>query len=123
VYSDTTPLGQFNGESGVAGVVVTLTQPTSAVSTTTSNALGDYSFSGFTTPGFYTISIGTPAGYVRTTPDEVSRLVVVGSDFSNIHFGLRYIGNLDTQFLWVNAQCTDGSPFPGAPFTRGRGRR
>jgi uncharacterized repeat protein (TIGR01451 family) len=117
VYSDTTPLGQFNGESGVAGVVVTLTQPTSAVSTTTSNALGDYSFSGFTAPGFYTISIGTPAGYVRTTPDEVRRLVVVGSDFPNIHFGLRYIGNQNTQFLWVNAQCTDGSPFPGAPFT------
>jgi uncharacterized repeat protein (TIGR01451 family) len=117
VYSDTAPLGRYNSESGVAGVPVTLTQPTSAVSTTTSSALGEYSFSGFTAPGFYTLSIGTPAGYVRTTPDEVRRLVVVGSDFPNIHFGLRYIGNLDTQYLWVNAQCTDGSPFPGAPFS------
>jgi hypothetical protein len=117
VYSDTAPLGQYNSESGVAGVPVTLTQPTSAVSTTTSSALGEYSFSGFTTPGYYTVSIGTPAGYVRTTPDEVRRLVVVGSDFLNVHFGLRYIGNLDTQYLWVNAQCTDGSPFPGAPFS------
>jgi uncharacterized repeat protein (TIGR01451 family) len=117
VYSDTAPLGQYNSESGVAGVPVTLTQPTSAVSTTTSSALGEYSFSGFTTPGYYTVSIGTPAGYVRTTPDEVRRLVVVGSDFLNVHFGLRYIGNLDTQYLWVNAQCTDGSPFPNAPFS------
>jgi uncharacterized repeat protein (TIGR01451 family) len=117
VYSDTAPLGQYNSESGVAGVPVTLTQPTSAVSTTTSSALGEYSFSGFTTLGYYTVSIGTPAGYVRTTPDEVRRLVVVGSDFLNVHFGLRYIGNLDTQYLWVNAQCTDGSPFPNAPFS------
>ncbi|MGQ9905237.1 MAG: SdrD B-like domain-containing protein, partial [Anaerolineae bacterium] len=116
-YSDTAPLGYYNGESGVAGVPVTLTHPTSAISTTATNALGDYSFGGLETPGFYTITIAAPAGYVRTTPDEQRRLVVLGSDFPNIHFGLRYIGNQNTQFLWVNTQCTDGSPFPNAPFT------
>ncbi|GIV85691.1 MAG: hypothetical protein KatS3mg052_2698 [Candidatus Roseilinea sp.] len=116
VYSDAVPLGQYGGESGVAAVPVTLTQPTSAISTTTTDALGDYSFGGLEATGYYTVSIETPAGYVRTTPDQRRRLVVIGSDFTDIHFGLRYIGNLDTQYLWVDTQCEDGQPFPLAPF-------
>lgn len=65
VYSDTTPLGQFNDESGVPAVPVTLTQPTSAISTTTTDALGDYSFIGLETPGYYTVSVGTPRATCR----------------------------------------------------------
>ncbi|WP_169238740.1 DUF7507 domain-containing protein [Candidatus Roseilinea sp. NK_OTU-006] len=116
VYSDVAPLGQYGGESGVAAVPVTLTQPTSAISTTTTDALGNYSFGGLEATGYYTVSIETPAGYVRTTPDQRRRLAVIGSDFTDIHFGLRYIGNQDTQYLWVDAQCEDGQPFPLAPF-------
>ncbi len=117
VYSDVAPLGQYGGESGVALVPVTLTQPTGAISTTATDALGDYSFGGLEATGYYTVSITTPAGYVRTTPDQWRRLAVIGSDFTDIHFGLRYIGNVDTQYLWVDAQCEDGRPFPLAPFT------
>jgi uncharacterized repeat protein (TIGR01451 family) len=42
--------------------------------------------------------------------------VRIGDDYRNINFRLRE-NTQNLNYLWVNAQCTDGSPFPGAPFS------
>ncbi len=52
---------QDSGEPGIAGVTVTLCGDASA--TTTTNASGAYLFSGLGA-GNYTVTVGTPAGYV-----------------------------------------------------------
>jgi uncharacterized repeat protein (TIGR01451 family) len=116
VYNDIDLSGRYDGTNGVGLVPVTLTQPTSAVSTTTTSALGGYSFDGFTTLGYYTITIQPPPGYVALNVTETRRLVRIGDDYQNINFRLRE-NTQNLNYLWVNAQCTDGSPFPNAPFS------
>jgi hypothetical protein len=71
VYSDTICRWvDTTATSGVAGVPVTLTQPTSAVSTTTTSALGGYSFERFTTLGYYTITVQDAGGICSVERDR-----------------------------------------------------
>ena len=81
-----------NGETGLAGVKVTLTptSPSGAAKTFTTTGSGAYSFAGLP-DGSYTISAVTPAGYTQTAPTETSTFSVVfssgGGNLTTANFG------------------------------------
>jgi uncharacterized repeat protein (TIGR01451 family) len=71
VWYDTNDNGlQDGGESGVAGVTVTLYNSSgTAIATTTTNASGSYSFTGLV-PGDYSVGFTLPAGHVFSRRDQ-----------------------------------------------------
>ena len=76
VYNDADASGTQNGsESGIAGLGVTLSRGGNVVATTTTNATGQYSFTGLV-PGTYVITVATPANFTptgpKTSPDTVT---------------------------------------------------
>jgi carboxypeptidase family protein len=64
--------------NGVAAASITLTSPSSVVSTTTTDTTGAFSFSGLGESGTYTID-ATAAGYV---PTETTMAIPVTSTFT-----------------------------------------
>ena len=56
-------------DTPIQGVVVTLVSNGTVVATTTTNASGNYSFTGLTPGKPYSVSFTAPVGYVATTPN------------------------------------------------------
>ncbi|MBK9463110.1 MAG: carboxypeptidase regulatory-like domain-containing protein [Sphingobacteriales bacterium] len=58
---------QDAGETGISGITVTLTYPDGTTATTTTDANGNYVFTGLA-PGDYVVTVGSgPAGTALTT--------------------------------------------------------
>ncbi|WP_310589090.1 SdrD B-like domain-containing protein [Fibrella forsythiae] len=71
VFADVNRNGiQDAGDSPIPGVIVTLYQNGSVIATTTTDAIGLYSFTGLTpgTSNSYSVGFTTPDGYTPTTP-------------------------------------------------------
>lgn len=67
VFNDTNGNGiQDAGETGIAGVNVTLTYPNGTTVFTTTNATGNYNFPNLPPGTTYSVSFTTPAGYLAT---------------------------------------------------------
>jgi uncharacterized repeat protein (TIGR01451 family) len=90
VFEDVDADGLINGsDSGLAGVVVTLTLPNGTQMTTTTSALGTYRFDGLF-PGGYTLTVGSgPATWLSTTVGERTGDVPTGGSLTNQNFGFR----------------------------------
>ncbi|MBW4447299.1 MAG: carboxypeptidase regulatory-like domain-containing protein, partial [Spirirestis rafaelensis WJT71-NPBG6] len=87
VFNDTNANGvQDQGEPGIGGVTINLTDSSGNVVTTTSNSSGNYSFPNLT-PGNYTVSIpNPPAGFNPTlVPSSIS--LQPGQNFDTADFG------------------------------------
>jgi hypothetical protein len=98
VYADCNNNGKFdNGESGLAGVTVTLTGP-GGTRTATTDSTGHYSFTNLA-PGTYTVTETQPTGYMQgtNTPgtpingtvngDVISGIAVTDTCLTNYNFG------------------------------------
>jgi choice-of-anchor A domain-containing protein len=71
VWNDNNANGiQDNGETGIAGVTVTISGPSGNLSTTT-DANGFYQFNNLI-PGTYTVTFNTPSGYLRSPSNQGS---------------------------------------------------
>jgi hypothetical protein len=72
VWNDANRNGiQDIGETGISGVIVTLTYPGGATTTTTTNSNGEYLFSNLA-PGNYSVSFATPSGYFASPANQGS---------------------------------------------------
>ncbi len=81
VFNDLSGDGVQNaGEPGLGGVVVSLSNGLTTITTTTTGD-GHYSFAGLA-PDDYTVQAATPPGFVNTTPDSVDVLVLPGGSAS-----------------------------------------
>jgi uncharacterized repeat protein (TIGR01451 family) len=114
VFSDLNGNGiQDVGEPGFAGVTVTLQDAGGAtVATTTTNATGNYQFTGLTAQT-YTVTITPPAGFTTTTTNPLTVPLASGQTVTTADFGLRATGIIgDTVF---NDFDGDGIQDPGEP--------
>ena len=90
VFNDTNGNGvQDVGESGLAGVGVSLIADSTTVITTT-NGSGAYAFTSVTT-GNYTVKVTPPAGFVNTTSRQVVVSVAAGGS-ATVSFGFQQVG-------------------------------
>ena len=124
VWNDVNGNGVQDGtETGIAGVVVTLTSG-SSTATTTTNAAGAYSFTNLA-PGSYTVSVATPSGYVSSptgagTPATDSDIgsgttvAIAGNTNNTIDFGFYQLGAIGN-FVWndLNHNGIQDSGEPG----------
>src|SRR6266545_38792 len=94
VYNDLNGDGIQNGSEGVLGGVTIelLNSSGSVIASTTTNALGAYSFSSLT-PGSYTVRETDPNGYTSTTANSVPVNVVAGGTTS-ANFGDQQVGTI-----------------------------
>ncbi|MBN1120939.1 MAG: Cna B-type domain-containing protein [Anaerolineae bacterium] len=81
VFDDVDNSGTDNGEAGIAGVTLTLTDGVSTYTTAT-DANGDFSFTNIPN-GSWTLTETNPAGYTSTTPDSVNIVLSGGSATAN----------------------------------------
>ncbi|MBD1889535.1 SdrD B-like domain-containing protein [Coleofasciculus sp. FACHB-SPT9] len=92
VFNDTNGNGiQDEGEPGISGVVVTLKNANGAViATTTTDANGNYNFSGLPL-GNYIVEVADPAGFTLTTNNDSSpvSLTAAAPIVNNVDFGFR----------------------------------
>ncbi|MEZ4868799.1 MAG: SdrD B-like domain-containing protein [Caldilineaceae bacterium] len=83
------------GESGLAGVVVSLTLPSALVITTTTDSNGLYTFANLPS-GAYTVTVATstlPAGYATTTNNSpLSVTLAAGQQVTTADFGFHPAG-------------------------------
>src|SRR6266545_1012626 len=111
VYNDLNGDGIQNGSEGVLGGVTIelLNSSGSVIASTTTNALGAYSFSSLT-PGSYTVRETDPNGYTSTTANSVPVNVVAGGTTS-ANFGDQQKGTISgTVFNDLNGDgLQDGS--------------
>src|SRR6266540_2104464 len=111
VYNDLNGDGIQNGSEGVLGGVTIelLNSSGSVIASTTTNALGAYSFSSLT-PGSYTVRETDPNGYTSTTANSVPVNVVAGGTTS-ANFGDQQKGTISgTVFNDLNGNgLQDGS--------------
>jgi len=77
---------QGSNEPGVPNVPVTLYQNGIAISTTTTDAQGNYSFTGLI-PGTYSLTFGLPAGYDRTQQDALGNSTDAADSDTNVVTG------------------------------------
>ncbi len=86
-YNDLNGNGAFDGEPGMEGWTIELSQGGSVISTTTTEKDGSYSFAELS-PGSYTVSEVEQAGWTRTAPTEGSYTVeLVDGDATDRNFG------------------------------------
>ena len=121
---------QTSNEPGIPGVTVTLETSTGTVITsTTTNANGNYLFSGLC-PGSYKVVATTPSGFIATTPTTVSvTLPAYNSSNLTANFGFEPLcfatvsntSNFNAtpinsgSYIWFNANFTaSGIPYNGA---------
>jgi uncharacterized surface anchored protein len=74
---------QDEGEEGIAGATVTLTDADGNTTETTTDANGNYNFDGLT-PGDYTVDFTTPEGYTESSPANVGNDDAVDSDGTSV---------------------------------------
>ena len=90
VWDDVNANGSDDGEPGIGGVTVILTDADGAeVARTTTDANGNYRFAGLI-PGTYTVSIEAPSGYAAATT-SMSVSVGEGEDYVDADFPLTLI--------------------------------
>ena len=90
VWDDVNANGSDDGEPGIGGVTVILTDADGAeVARTTTDANGNYRFVGLI-PGTYTVSIEAPSGYAAATT-SMSVSVGEGEDYVDADFPLTLI--------------------------------
>ena len=90
VWNDTNANGTDDGEPGIGGVTVILTDADGTeVARTTTDANGNYRFTGLI-PGTYTVSIEVPSGYAAATT-SMSVSVGEGEEYVNADFPLTLI--------------------------------
>ncbi|HET7090951.1 MAG TPA: SdrD B-like domain-containing protein [Anaerolineae bacterium] len=84
LFNDADNDGVFDpGESTFSGVQVTISGTTSLITTT--NAAGTYFFA--VGAGTFVIRSGVPAGFYRTTPEQIVITTTLGSTYPNRNFG------------------------------------
>ena len=98
VYSDPDGTGTLTaGDAGLAGVTVSLSGGTPAITptTTTTDALGNYSFSGLQA-GTYTVDYTEPTGYVNTGTSRPRTVVLAvgGTSTANNFFAQQNNGSI-----------------------------
>ena len=90
VWNDVNANGTDDGEPGIGGVTVILTDADGTeVARTTTDANGNYRFTGLI-PGTYTVSIEVPSGYAAATT-SMSVSVGEGEEYVNADFPLTLI--------------------------------
>jgi hypothetical protein len=116
VFNDTNANGvQDQGEPGIGGVTINLTDSSGNVVTTTSNSSGNYSFPNLT-PGNYTVSIpNRPAGFNPTlVPSSISLQPGQNLDTADFGFTQQPRGLIgDTVFSDTNGNSTQEPGEPG----------
>ena len=91
IWSDLDGDGERDeGESGIAGVTVTLTdEEGNVVATTTTDANGNYRFTGLP-PGTYIVTFTPPPGYTPSTDESYTITLDPGEAVTNVsNFGLQ----------------------------------
>lgn len=88
VYNDENQNGTLDsGETGIADVTVTLLDNNdTALNTDNTNANGDFEFDNLD-PDTYSLRETDPAGYLSSTPNEISDIIVAAGDSSYHLFG------------------------------------
>jgi|GEM_PF-818488 len=112
VFSDSDGDGfQDAGESGIAGIMVTLTMPDGTTQTTFTDANGNYEFTGLPA-GNYIVTVGAgPAGSNLTTAGSFNVSLGAGEDYDDADFGYQPgLGSIG-DFVWLD---TDGDGFQDA---------
>ncbi|MFN8498612.1 MAG: SdrD B-like domain-containing protein [Anaerolineae bacterium] len=111
---------QDSGEPGIPNVTVTLTGGICNPCTTTTDANGHYLFT-LLNAGSYTVSYDqttVPAGYIPTTPTQISHLLAPAESFLQADFGLEPPGTGsigDTVWLDSNNSGAQEAGEPGLP--------
>lgn len=86
VFYDADQSGTLDlGEVGIGGVTVELTDPSAAVTSTTTASDGTYGFT-ITEAGDYTVVETDPVGYASTTPNQVA-VTFEGTPIEDVNFG------------------------------------
>jgi hypothetical protein len=100
VWSDLDGDGlQDVGETGIGGIIVTLTNPDGSTATTTTNPDGSYIFSNLP-EGNYTVTVGVgPAGTTLSTPATDNVTLGVGEVYTTADFGFEPLGSIG-DFVW-----------------------
>jgi uncharacterized surface anchored protein len=94
---------QDNGELGIAGVTVYLTNSSSTtIGTATTDATGSYSFNGLTA-GTYTVQFVAPSGYNFSTA-STDTVTLTGGQTQNINAGL-FQPNSVTGDVWTDSNA------------------
>ncbi|MBW4647660.1 MAG: carboxypeptidase regulatory-like domain-containing protein [Kastovskya adunca ATA6-11-RM4] len=116
VFNDLNGNGtQDPGEPGLANITVTLRDSNgTAIATTTTDANGNYRFTGLPA-GSYTVSVTDPAGFAITTGNDPFLVnLAAGAAVNNVDFGFRQ-SNASIGNLVFNDIDGDGVQDPGEP--------
>jgi uncharacterized surface anchored protein len=101
VWSDTNANGTMDaGEAGLSGVTVNLVSGTTTLSSTSTDANGNYSFTGLT-PGGYSVQFVAPSGDLFSTPSS-DAVTLTSGQTSSFNAGLYQNATLGGN-AWVDA--------------------
>jgi hypothetical protein len=113
------------GEPGLPGVTIQLQSATGQITSTTTDASGNFSFTGVT-PGAYTVSEVVPPGYSQTVPGGAGTIAIIpaaGAQITGLLFGNHLGGTASisgTKYLDLDLNGVINGldrPFPGIVFT------
>lgn len=111
VFVDTNRNGaKDSGESNYSGVTVTLSG--TASKTTTTDASGNYSFTGLP-GGSYTVALTVPSGYAATTTNPVNIILGPATQNTVVNFGIRITPVL--VYVAAGDSVPDGEDLGGCP--------
>lgn len=102
-YEDTNGSRAYeHGEHGMAGVLVSLSDATGLLATTTTDATGFFTFTNLI-PGTYTVTVTAPAGFIPTT--ETTRAVTI-TDTSELGLQFGFISPTGVSLANVEVRPT-----------------